>query len=220
MNTYCKAVIFDLDGTLLDTIKDLGSSMNYILEKYGFPAKDEKHYVQAIGNGLRNLAKRSFPENAVTDELLDKIVPEFIEHYGHHCMEKTVIYEGINELIEYLSQNDILLAILSNKRDDLVKELMPHYFPDFKFQYLMGESSDFPRKPDPTSALYISRALNVEPCDILFVGDSIYDVKTGKNAGMKTVAVTWGYQPKELLMAEKPDFIVDSPSQIIEMIKS
>ena len=219
MNTCCKAVIFDLDGTLLDTIKDLGSSMNCILEKYGFPTKEEQHYVRAIGNGLRNLAKRSFPESAVTDELLDKTVPEFIEHYGDHCMEKTVVYEGINELLEFCTKNNILLSILSNKRDDLVKELTPHYFPDYEFRYAMGELSQFPRKPDPTSALYLAEMLGVSPSDILFVGDSIYDIRTGKNAGMKTLAVTWGYQPKEQLVAENPDFIADSPAQIIEYIK-
>ena len=219
MNTCCKAVIFDLDGTLLDTIKDLGSSMNYILEKYGFPVHDEEHYVRAIGNGLRNLAKVSFPENVVTNELLDKAVPEFIEHYGNHCMEKTVVYEGINELLEFCKKNNVLISILSNKRDDLVKELIPHYFPDYDFAYTLGESPEFPRKPDPTSALYLAELLKVSPSDILFIGDSIYDIKTGKNAGMKTIAVTWGYQPKEQLTEESPDFIADFPAQIIEYIK-
>ena len=220
MNTCCKAVIFDLDGTLLDTIKDLGNSMNYILEKYGYPIKEEEHYIRTIGNGLRNLAKRSFPESIVTDELLDKTVPEFIGHYANHCMEKTAIYEGINELLEFCTKNNILINILSNKRDDLVKELIPHYFPDYKFAYSLGESNEFPRKPDPTSALYLAELLNIFPCDIIFVGDSIYDVITGKNAGMKTVAVTWGYQPKERLIAENPDFIADSPKEIIEYIET
>ena len=220
MNTCCKAVIFDFDGTLLDTIKDLGNSMNYILEKYGFPTKEVEHYVGAIGNGLKNLAKRSFPESAVTDELLDRTVPEFIEYYSHHCMEKTVVYEGINDLLDFLVKNDIRVAILSNKRDDLVKELTPHYFPDYEFAYTMGESTEFPRKPDPSSALYLSEMLGIMPSEILFIGDSICDIKTGKNAGMKTLAVTWGYQPKEILMSEKPDFIADSPAQIIELINS
>ena len=219
MNTCCKAVIFDLDGTLLDTIKDIGSSMNYILKKHGFPIKGDEHYVRAIGNGLKNLAKVSFPEDIVTDELLDKIVPEFIKYYGNHSMERTSIYEGINELLEFCNKNGIIISILSNKRDGLVKELIPHYFPGYEFACALGESSEFPRKPDPASALYLSEKLGVLPADILFIGDSIYDIRTGKNAGMKTVAVTWGYQPKEQLIAENPDFIADSPAEIIEYIK-
>ena len=220
MNTCCKAVIFDLDGTLLDTIKDLGSSMNYILKKYGFPTHKEEHYVRAIGNGLRNLAKRSLPKNVATDDFLDSVVAEFIGHYTEHCIEKTVVYDGINELLEFCAKNNILLNILSNKRDDLVKELIPYYFPEYEFSYSLGESNEFPRKPDPTSALYLSELLKVAPADILFVGDSIYDIRTGKNAGMKTLAVTWGYQPKEQLIAENPDFIVDSPAEIVECIKN
>ncbi len=220
MNTCCKAILFDLDGTLLDTIKDIGSSMNYILEKYSFPIKDDNHYFCAIGNGLRNLAKVSFPEDIVTDELLDKIVPEFIEYYGNHSMEKTSVYEGINELLEFCNKNGIIICVLSNKRDGLVKELIPHYFHDYKFAYSLGESSEFPRKPDPASALYLSEKLGVLPSDVLFIGDSIYDIRTGKNAGMKTVAVTWGYQPKGQLIAENPDFIADSTAEIIEYIKN
>lgn len=220
MNTCCKAVIFDLDGTLLDTIKDLGNSMNYILTKHGFPKRENDHFVRSIGNGLRKFAERCLPQSAVSEELLDVIVPELVEHYGKHYAEKTVVFDGITELLDFLRDEKISINILSNKRDEFVKELMPIYFADYNFDCVIGELPDIPRKPDPTSALEIANRCNILPSDILFIGDSIYDIITGKNAGMKTLAVTWGYQPKELLISEEPDFVADSPSQIIEYIKT
>lgn len=220
MNTYCKAVIFDLDGTLLDTIQDLAVSMNHALKSFGFAERELSHHVWAVGNGLRKYAERCLPENAVTDDFLDRFVAVMAAHYRTHSSIKTVPYEGIMKLLDFLSDNNIAINILSNKRDDFVKELTLHYFPNHNFACANGELSNVPRKPDPAAALNIATECKVAPADIIFIGDSVYDVKTGKNAGMKTIAVTWGYQPEESLRAENPDFVAHSPDDIIEYIKS
>ncbi len=220
MNICCKAVIFDLDGTILDTIEDLGDSINYVLNELGYPARATSHHKKSIGNGLRKFAARCLPEDSVTDELLDLILPRLAARYRSNSMVKTVPYEGVIELFDFLTANGIMLNILSNKRDDFVKELTLHYFPDYNFVRADGELPDVPKKPDPTSALKIAEICGVEPSEILFIGDSVYDIQTGKNAGMRTVAVTWGYQPKDALLAENPDFIADTPAEIIQYIKA
>lgn len=220
MNTSCKAVIFDLDGTLLDTIRDLADSMNHTLKHFGFPERELSHHEKAVGNGLRKYAERCIPEDSLTDELLDEFVPFWAAHYRENSMVKTVPYDGICELLDFLTQNNIMVNILSNKRDDFVKELALHYFPDYKFVCASGELPNVAKKPDPEAALKILDECNIESSEMIFIGDSIYDIKTGKAAGMKTIAVTWGYQPKELLEEENPDFFADKPQDIIEYIKS
>ncbi len=214
-----KAVIFDLDGTLLDTISDLAFSMNYALEKYGFPKKELLHHKKAIGNGLRKYAERCLPEEQATQDFLDEFVPIVADHYRKNSTLKTIPFDGIFELLDFLGSNNIIINILSNKRDDFVKELTLHYFGDYSFLCANGELPTVAKKPDPEAALLIAKECNLTPDEILFVGDSTYDIKTGKNASMKTIGVTWGYQPLDLLLSEKPDFVAHKPQDIIEYIK-
>ena len=188
MNTCCKAVIFDLDGTILDTLHDLADAMNITLEKFGFPKRELSHHRKAIGNGLRLYAKRCIPEDKVSDELLDEFVPVAAEDY--------------------------------NKRNEFVNTLAAHYFPDYSFDCVYGELPGIAKKPDPAAALKIATDCNIAPEDIVFIGDSIYDVIAGKNAGMKTIAVTWGNQDRVILESENPDFIADTAEEIIEYIKT
>lgn len=220
MNTCCKAVIFDLDGTLLDTIRDLAVSMNFALKASGFAERELSHHAWAIGNGLRKYIERCLPESAVCDSLLDEISSTFSQHYNTHCSVKTVPYDGICDVIEYLNQNNISVNILSNKRDGFVKELALHYFNDYKLDCVYGELPDVAKKPNPEAALIIANERDINPENFIFIGDSIYDIQTGKNAGMKTIAVTWGYQPEENLKSEAPDLIAHKPEDIIEYIKT
>ena len=217
--TDCKAVIFDLDGTLLDTISDLASSMNYTLEKFGFPVKELSHHAKSVGNGLRKYAERCIPKEHLTEGFLDEFVPVVAEHYRANSTGKTIPYDGIYELLDFLKQTGIMINILSNKRDDFVKELAQHYFSDYNFVCACGELPTVAKKPNPEAALLIADKCNVAPDKILFIGDSTYDIITGKNANMKTVAVTWGYQPESMLLAENPDFIAHKPQDIINYIK-
>lgn len=218
MSTCCKAVIFDLDGTLLDTIGDLAESMNYALKSLGFAERELSHHSWAIGNGLRKYAERCLPQDAVTDAILDEVCAVFSQHYNTHSSIKTLPYDGICQLLEFLNENNILVNILSNKRDGFVKELTQHYFGNFDFVCVNGELPDVAKKPNPEAALLIAKKCSIAPSDILFIGDSVYDIQTGKNAGMKTIAVTWGYQPEDSLVAEKPDFVAHTPTDIIDYI--
>jgi len=220
MSTFCKAVIFDLDGTLLDSIRDLADSMNYTLNQFGMPTHEFSHHIKSIGNGLKKYAERSVTEENKNDEFLDKFVSILAKRYQKNSMVKTVPFDGIFELLKFLEDENIIINILSNKRDEFVQELVVHYFPDFKFRCTNGELPDVPRKPDPEAALKIAKECNIAPDKILFIGDSIYDIKTGKNAGMKTIAVTWGYQPQDMLLKENPDFLANKPDDIISYIKS
>jgi len=220
MSTCCKAVIFDLDGTLLDTIKDLSVSMNYTLEKFGFPSLEISHHERAIGNGLKKYAKRCIPKEYVTEEFLNQFLQELAPYYRNHSTVKTVPYKDIPTLLDFLQENNILINVLSNKRDDFVKELVNFYFPDYKFICANGETPGIANKPDPEAALKIAEICNLKPSDFIFIGDSTFDVLTGKNAGMKTIGVTWGYQTEEMLKEEKPDFIAHNPLEIIEYIRN
>lgn len=220
MNTFCKAVIFDLDGTLLHTIEDLADSMNYTLKQFDMPTHELSHHVKAIGNGLKKYAERSVTEENKNDEFLDKFVSLLALRYRENSMNKTVPFDGIVKLLKFLEDNNIILNILSNKRDDFVKELALHYFSDFEFKCANGELPDVAKKPAPDAALRIAEECNLKPDEILFIGDSIYDIQTGKNAKMKTVAVTWGYQPENMLIAEKPDFLAHTPDDLINYIKN
>ena len=219
MNTCCKAVIFDLDGTLLDTIGDLAVSMNYALKSSGFPERELSHHSWAIGNGLRKYIERCLPEDAISGTLLDEMSDIFSKHYDTHCAVNTVPYEGICNVIEFLNENNISVNILSNKRDGFVKDLALHYFGSYKLDSVYGELPDVAKKPNPEAALKIAQEINIDPCDILFIGDSIYDIVTGKNAGMKTMAVTWGYQPEENLAEKQTDYIVHTPEEIIKYVR-
>ncbi len=220
MSTCCKAVIFDLDGTLLDTLADLADSMNYTLKKYGFPEKELIHHRNAIGNGIRNYAEKVLPKDKVSDELLDRFVPDAAQQYRNNSMVKTVVFDGIFELLDFLTEENIAMNILSNKRDAFVKELTEHYFSDYNFICINGELPNIAKKPHPDAALNIAKSCNIKPEEILFIGDSFYDIQTGKNAKMKTIAVTWGFQDENVLSKESPDFMAHTPEDIIEYIKS
>jgi len=220
MNTCCKAVIFDLDGTILDTLSDLADAMNITLEKFGFPKRELSHHRKAIGNGIRKYAERCIPEEHLTDALLDEFVICAAQDYKNNSTVKTAPFPGVCDLMDFLSENGISMNILSNKRNDFVNALTKHYFSEYTFDCVYGELPGIPKKPDPAAALKIVSDCGFEPCDVVFIGDSIYDVITGKNAGMKTVAVTWGNHDRDLLDSENPDFIADTAEEIIDYIKS
>ena len=220
MSTCCKGVIFDLDGTLLDTICDLSDSMNRTLEHYGFPDCDIKHHKKSIGNGIRKYSERCIPKDMLNSDFLDEFVSKVVNDYRINSMVKTKPFDGILELLTFLEQNGIVINILSNKRDDFVKELTLHYFKNFNFKCAVGELPGISKKPSPDASLKIAKECGLSPCEIIFIGDSIYDIQTGKNSGMKTIAVTWGYQPESMLLSENPDFIANHPQDIINYIKN
>jgi len=219
MNKKYQAAIFDLDGTLLDTIQDLGSAVNWGLSEYGFPTLPMEHHVNAVGQGLRNYCAKSIPEDKVTDELLDVFVEKVKKHYRENCMVETKVYDGILELLSSLKEEGISVHVLSNKVDAIVKMLIQHYFKENTFGLAYGERENVPRKPDPTAALSLAEELGINPSEILFIGDSVYDVITGNRAGMCAIAASWGYQSSERLAAENPAFLANTPYDIISYLK-
>ncbi len=219
MTTTFKAAIFDLDGTLLDSIGDLSASMNETLASYGFPTFPLPFHKSAVGNGVRAYAEKCVPEEKNTPEFLDEFVAKMGARYDKNCTKHTAPFPGILPLLDFLKQQNIVLNVLSNKVDSFAKNMIYHFFKDYDFQNVFGERPGVPKKPAPDAALAIASACGANPSEVLFIGDSIYDVLTGHNAGMISVAASWGYQSEDMLIEKKPDFVAHTPLDIIDYLK-
>ena len=212
-----KLVIFDLDGTLLNTIADLGNACNYALRTMGFSEHALSTYNYMVGNGVRKLIERAEPDAdpSVTEELLKL----FREYYDVHCTDLTVPYNGIHELLHELRKRDVKVAVTSNKYQAAVEKIIGHYFPDIDFAALLGQVEDRPVKPDPS---IVFAALNESPtpkAEVLYVGDSAVDMETARRACVESVGVTWGFRPVSELRAAYADHIVYTPEEILKLIE-
>ena len=211
-----KGVIFDLDGTILDTIYDLGNSVNSTLEKYGQPLHTYEEYKKKIGKGFRDLIKRSFPE--MTEEIiLEQALKDFLEIYDRSYMNDTRPYDGICEVLKVLTANNIKLGINSNKRNDYTNKLVEKFFSDIDFFGVFGERNNIPKKPAPDSALEIAELMNLNPDEILYIGDSKTDILTGHNAGMSSAGVLWGFRDRKEFEENNADYIFTAPYEILEL---
>ena len=209
-------VIFDLDGTLLDTLDDLADSVNTALLKYSFPTVDREHVRRSIGNGVGLLIRRCIPEG--TDEATVKACTNVMrEHYANNCENKTCPYEGIPELLKKLRDNGIRVAVVSNKFDAAVKRLCQKYF-DGLIETAIGESEGVSRKPSPDSVnaalLELGADTERDLARAIYIGDSDVDVLTAKNAGIASVGVTWGFRDRELLVSSGADFIASDTDEL------
>jgi phosphoglycolate phosphatase len=212
-----KAIVFDLDGTLLDTLEDLADSANFALQSYGLPVLDYPDYMKLVGKGAANLCgvalnmaleKGSFPaDNTVTTQ---DILFTFKKRYSDNMNNKTRPYPGIREALLLLQNAGFSLAVLSNKPDTYTKELVACHFPEIHFQFVIGESEAFPKKPDPFSLLFIIEKMNADPACTLMIGDGESDIETAIAAGVKPIAVLWGFRTKkELRKAGARKFMTD-----------
>lgn len=209
-----RAVIFDLDGTLADTIDDIGYSINQMLALHSFPLLDRNGHLGNINHGAVELVRRSLPANKQSDaELVALCLKEYESFYSVHHMCDTVLYDGIHAALSELSADGILLAVLSNKQDGYVKDIISALFGDIDFKAVCG-MSDLPAKPDPSSALKIAEKLCLKPDEIAFVGDSHVDMQTARNAGMYPIGVSWGYRSKQILLENGALTICETPSDI------
>lgn len=213
-----KLIIFDLDGTLLDTVADLATATNQALEACGFPTHEEKAYRFFVGGGIMKLFERALPENARTPETLLRIRELFLPYYERHNADLTKPYPGITELLEELQNRRITMAVASNKYDEATKKLVSRYFPGISFASVLGNREGIPVKPDPSIVGEICELTNAEPKEVLFVGDSGVDMQTAANAGVDSAGVTWGFRPREELEQYTPSYIVESPSEIFKLI--
>ena len=213
-----KGIIFDLDGTLLDTIEDLTDSVNDVMKHYHFPEHDVQACKMMVGNGFRKLITRALPEEKQKDEsFIDEAQAEFAKAYHKRYLNKTIPYEGIMELLKQLEKHGIKVAINSNKRSDYTQALADKFFKDQKLTAVYGEreSEGIPKKPDPTAALEIARQMNLSEKEVLYIGDSKTDMETGLNAGMDTIGVAWGFRGAAELKQNHATYIVEKPEEIL-----
>ena len=213
-----RAVIFDLDGTLLDTLQDLGDSMNRILERHGWPVHPPSAYKMFVGNGAHKLIERAVPAEARSPELLEQCYREFIEDYRQNWAVKTAPYQGIPELLEELHRQGITMSVLSNKIHDFTVRCVEQFLPVQYFRLIFGERPGIPRKPDPTGAIEIAEKTGIAPEETVYVGDTAIDMKTGRAAGLLTTGVLWGFRQREELEENGADHIIKNPEELIQVV--
>ena len=209
-------VIFDLDGTLLNTLDDLRDCLNDILFQNGYEPRSIEDVRQFVGNGVRNLVRQSVP-NSCPEDKVDQILDNFKEHYKNNMQNKTRPYNGIMELLLDLSRYNYKIAIVSNKYDAAVKSLARTYFGNL-IPVAIGESGDIKRKPSPDSIFTAIKELGSDLEHTVLVGDSETDVQTAKNAGIPCIGVTWGFRCREVLRAEGADYLIDTPKELLTLI--
>lgn len=214
-----KLAIFDLDGTLLNTIADLAHSTNYALNKLGYPTHEIEKYNFMVGNGVNKLFERALPEGEKTEENVRRVRNEFVPHYDIHNADDSRPYPGISELLSYLQSSGVQLAVASNKYQAATEKLVAHYFPEIHFTAVFGQREGVNVKPDPIIVCDILQLANVEKEDVLYIGDSGVDMQTAANAGVTACGVTWGFRPKSELEAFNPAYIVDTAEKIKELIR-
>ena len=211
-----KLAIFDLDGTILDTLEDLADAMNYALGEHGYPGRTIEEVRRFGGNGIRKLIERAVPAGLAKEEI-DRVHETFSAYYQQHCADKTRPYEGVPPLLERLRAAGCLMAVVSNKADAAVQPLCRRYYNGL-FDYAVGERTGIRRKPDPDSVQEVLRRLQVEAADAVYIGDSEVDIQTAKNAGLDSIIVTWGFRDRDYLESQGGRRFVDRPEEIEQII--
>lgn len=213
-----KLLIFDLDGTLLNTIDDLGEAVNYALKRNGFPEHPLTAYNMMVGNGVRRLIERAVPSESRSEENVNRLLDSFMEYYDSHLYDHTVPYPGINPLLEELRYRGISLAVASNKYESAVKRLIDHFFPEIEFASVCGNIEGVPSKPDPSIVFRVLSEFPTPKADVLYVGDSGVDVETARRACVDSVAVSWGFRPMHELVSSNPNHIITAPADIFPLL--
>jgi phosphoglycolate phosphatase len=213
-----RAVLFDLDGTLLDTLADLADAMNRVLNRHGFPGHDYESYKYMIGNGMEILTRRSLPGQSFQEEAVAEYLRQLRVEYEAHWADQTKPYPGIEELLAFLHRYEMRLTVLSNKADDFTKQMIRHFLPKGDFEIVEGAKSGVPLKPDPTAALGIASRMNLAPADFLYLGDTGIDMRTARAAGMYPVGVLWGFRKAEELREEGAAFLLKHPAELQDFL--
>lgn len=211
-----KLAVFDMDGTILDTLEDLKDSTNFALEECGYPTRSYDEVRRFVGNGIRKLIERAVPEG-LTVEQIDRVHEVFTEHYKVHCADKTKAYDGIKPLLEKLRASGVKTAVVSNKADYGVQELCKEYF-DGLFDYAVGEREGIRRKPAPDAVNEALRVLGIDKSEAVYIGDSDVDFETAKNAELPCISVLWGFRDEEFLREKGATLFVRDPAEIYDII--
>ena len=213
-----KAVLFDLDGTLLDTLGDLANSMNSVLDRLGYPQHPIDAYKYFVGDGILELAKRVLPEAHRNQENINRCFKGMRAEYAIRWAQTTRPYKGIPELLSGLDKLGLKKAVLSNKPDDMTKLIVEKLLADFKFDVVRGATSDVAHKPDPAGAFAVAKELGVLPCEFLYLGDTNTDMQTANNAGMYPVGAAWGFRDADELNANGARAIAQNPTDVLELL--
>jgi len=213
-----RAVLFDLDGTLLDTLEDLADSTNAAVGRLGFPPHKLAAYKYFVGDGIVNLARRALPEAHRDEGTVARCVALIREIYADHWADKTRPYPGIPELLDALAERRVPMAVVSNKPHDFTKLCVARLLPRWRFEAVVGVSDSVPPKPDPKGALGVAAKLELWPAHILYVGDTNTDMKTAHAAGMYPVGVLWGFRPADELKASGAKVLIGKPAQLLDLL--
>lgn len=212
-----KGVIFDLDGTLINSLPDISAAMNRSLAKFGLPVFEEDAYKYKVGNGVVKLAERSVGDHP---ECLQDVLSAYMADYGEHSRVDTYAYRGVPEMLQGLVDRGMKVCVLSNKDQADTENVLAHYFPAIPFSAIRGRVEGVPLKPDPAGALLIARALDLTPGELWYVGDTSMDMNCGNDAHMETVGVLWGFRPREELVASGARHLIADPEELLDLVDS
>ena len=216
-----KLAIFDLDGTLLNTIKDLGEAVNFALDRNGFHTHSVASYPYFVGNGVRRLIERSLPEDARKKAaVVDAMLKDFKQYYNEHNTDRTVPYDGIPELLQQLNESGVKLAVASNKYQQATLKIINHFFPDIPWIAIQGQQEGDPVKPDPSIIFMILSEAKIAKQDTIYIGDSGIDMETARRACIDSVGVTWGFRPVKELKEYHANVIINKPQDITAIIEN
>ena len=213
-----KIIVFDLDGTLLNSLEDLADSANWVLEQHGFSTHPVDAYRYFVGDGVRKLIERILPQEERTEARIEQCRQEFVAYYKVHMEDKTSVYEGITELLVELKNRGLKIAVATNKVHIAVKPLMEKYFPEIRFDSMIGQREGVPVKPAPQIMFDILRETGCEPSEALHVGDTATDMQLAHNAGVTPVGVLWGYRPLKELQEAGAKFIIEKPEELLGLV--
>jgi phosphoglycolate phosphatase len=212
-----KLIVFDLDGTLINSLEDLADSANHVLIQHGFPTHPVDAYRYFVGDGVRKLIERILPEEEQTDTRIEQCKAEFVAYYKIHMEDKTSVYPGITELLKVLKERGLKIAVATNKVHVAVAPLMAKYFPGIHFDSLIGQREGVPVKPAPQIMYDILKETGCQPSEALHVGDTATDMQLAHNAGVESVGVLWGYRPLEELQEAGADHIIRVPEELLAL---
>ena len=212
-----RAVVFDLDGTLLDTLPDIGAGSNAALRHSGLPERSLADYRRLVGNGIRVLMRRAVPDDT-PDDVYEKTLAFYLQYYPEHCTAHTKFFPGIEQMLRTLHGAGYMLGVLSNKTEKTAVRIMDHYFPKNLFRLVWGNNGQRPLKPDPSAGKLLCEELGVAPDELMYVGDGDTDMEFASKNGFFAAGVTWGYRDREVLAQYGADALIDDAAQLLKLL--
>lgn len=213
-----KAVLFDLDGTLANSLKDLADAVNYALAIDGYPLREVEEFKMFVGDGIAKMIERALPDGYKDADTVSAVQKNFLKYYSVHYADNTSSYEGVDELLKALKQMGMIIAVVTNKAQEMADLVVNKLYGDI-FEKVFGQRKGVPAKPDPTLTLIAMEELGVKPCECVFLGDSGMDVATAVNSGALPVGELWGFRGREELLENGAKYIIESPLELLDIIK-